>query len=637
MPLNDLNQELYDPNSKDIVNRTHEQSDYTPVVNKADQASPFDPNEQWKQPQKGMSPTQKRNVWIAVSLFFAVVFLVGGAMFYSWWMKNAFHQDRVVVSFEGPKEADSIQNVKYIIHYQNNNRVTLKNAEIQLSYSENFQPVDNLNLKFLSTSASKIFLGDIKPMTVGQIELKGVFYAPKDSPVFIKGELHFVPSNGTSELVMDDQIGVNITSAPVVMNVSAPQQVVDGDTLEYAIDYKNLDTKNLPNVQVRIDFPDGFQMVSSLPRPSEKDSYWYVGGLDANQGGKINIQGKMNGNTNDAKNTIISLGSLDQDGNFIVYNKQEINMRLVAPVLAITQKISDKIDNIVKPGELLKYVISYQNKSEIGMRDSIITVDINSSILDFSKITVDNKGFYDAAKGTITWKAADLPSLAIIAPGTGGNVSFTVPIKAIIPVVGKTDKNFVISSLAKIDSPDIPTPINSNKIIGSNKLELKLASKVLFDTTGFFNDSKIKNSGAMPMVVGSETTFTMHWQVTNISNDISKVNVTSALPSGVRWTGQIYPANEKITYNERTNQIVWDAGDILAGTGLLTPPREVAFQVGITPEINQAGSSVVLLTKSIFTAKDLFAGQDVILASDQKTTNLPEDPSVGYANGKVLK
>jgi len=90
---------------------------------------------------------------------------------------------------------------------------------------------------------------------------------------------------------------------------------------------------------------------------------------------------------------------------------------------------------------------------------------------------------------------------------------FSVPVKSTIPVESSQDKNFTVHLLRKIDSPDIPVPDGSDKIIGSNDLELKLASKVLFNVYGYYNDSKIKNSGPIPMQVGSPTTFTIHWSV----------------------------------------------------------------------------------------------------------------------------
>lgn len=636
MPLNDLNQELYNSHSDDIANRTHEQSSFEPTADSKKSLSPFEQDQHWNQPQNGLSTSQKRNLWIGFSIFLVILFTIGGVFFYQWWLKNAFHQDRVSISFEGPKEADSTQPLKYIIRYSNNNRVTLKNAEIQLSYPENFQPTDNLNLKYLSPSASKIFVGDIKPMSSGELELKGIFYAPKDFPVYLRSEMHFIPSNGTTDLSMDNQIGINITAAPVFLSVTAPQQVVDGDGLEYVIEYRNLDVRRISDVQIRVDFPQGFEISNAQPKASEKNSYWYVGNLEANQGGKINIQGRIKGGADEGKNITVSLGHIGGEEKFVVFNKQELTTRVVSPVLAVSQKLDGKDGNVIKAGELLKYTIAYQNTGIIGLRDAIVSVEVKGDVLDFSKISVE-KGAYDGAKNLIIWKASDVPELANINPKVGGAVHFTIPVKSIIPIESKLDKDFVISSIAKIDSPDIPTPIDSNKIIGSNKLELKLASKVIFDTKGYYTDAKITNSGPIPLETGKETTFTIHWQIINVSNDIAGANIVSALPSGVRWTGKIYPSDEKISYNPRTNQLVWNAGEILAGVGVLDLPREIAFQVGVTPQVNQMGNPIDLLNKSIFTAKDSFVGQDIALEGDKKNTMLYEDPTVGFANGKVTK
>jgi hypothetical protein len=115
------------------------------------------------------------------------------------------------------------------------------------------------------------------------------------------------------------------------------------------------------------------------------------------------------------------------------------------------------------------------------------------------------------------------------------------------------------------------------------------------------------------------------------------VKVVSSLPSGLRWTGNVYPKNEKIVYNERTNQIIWDVGDVAAGVGILDPVREVEFQVGVTPQANQVGEPVVLINKSNLTAKDNFTNEDVSLTSEQRNSELPEDSTVGYTNGKVAK
>jgi hypothetical protein len=381
-------------------------------------------------------------------------------------------------------------------------------------------------------------------------------------------------------------------------------------------------------------------MESAEPLASEKDSYWYIGNLENNQGGKIVIKGRLSGNNNASKAVIAQIGQAGSDGNFIVFSKQEANTQIVSPVLAISQTLDgrDGSDKVIRAGDVLKYTISYQNTGDVGLRDAIVTAEVKGKILDFSRLET-NKGSYSSETGIITWKASDVPSLANIAAQGVGKISFSVPVKSIIPVENNLDKNFIVSSIAKIDSPDIPTPLDSNKVIGSNKLELRLASKVLFDTRAYYNDANMKNSGPIPMESGTETTFTVHWAVTNISNDLSETKIVSTLPSGVRWIGTVYPAEakEKISYDERTNQVVWDAGTVSAGVGIISAPQEIEFQVGVTPQTNQIGQALTLVNKSTLTAKDSFANINITADSVAKNTQLSEDPMVGYANGKVAK
>lgn len=636
MSLQELNKDLYKENGELVTGRTHEQSQYDPSISMQQTASPFDKEESWNKPQKGLSPKGKKVLWISIAVFLLIALIPGGFLGYKWWLKNAFHQDRVVVSFEGPKEADSTQLTKYIIHYKNENRVTLKNAEIKLSYAENFQPTDNLNLKSLGPTASKFFIGDIKPMSEGTVELKGIFYAPKDFPVYLRASLDFTPSNGGKVLSMENQIGVNITAAPVLLSASAPNNASDGDSVVYVIDYKNLDIRQMNNIQIKIDFPSGFEFKEAVPTASEKNSIWYLGNLESYQAGKITIKGKLKGNEGEAKDVVISLGHVGNDGKFIAYSKQELSTHMVMPVLAIRQYLDGKTDGIVSAGEVLKYVVEFKNTGSLGLRDAIVTAKVEGKMLDFSKIDVEG-GSYNGETNTITWKASDVPALSIINPKGGGQVRFFLPIKSIIPIENKLDKNFVIVSEAKIDSPDIPTPVDSNKIIGTSQLELKLASKVLFDTKAYYNDLVVKNTGPIPMITGQETTFSVHWLVSTVSNDIKGGRVVSSLPSGIRWVGKVIPEGEKISYNPRSNQIIWEVGDVESGRGILDRPREVIFQVGVKPQVNQVGQHVILLNKSSFSATDDFVLREIALEGEKKDTQLYEDPTVGSTNGKVAK
>ncbi|MEI8344205.1 MAG: hypothetical protein WCF93_04610 [Candidatus Moraniibacteriota bacterium] len=636
MPLEDMNKDLYSFNKEKDSFHPHEKSQYDPTYGGVPVVSPFDEKVQWEKARRQLNPFQKRILRIALAVLFLIILIVGSFVYSTWWQNNAFHQDRVAISFEGPSSADSTQTVKYIIHYKNDNQVTLNNSEIILSYSENFQPINNLNLKFLNSTSSRIFIGNIKPKSEGSVEVTGIFYAPKDAPVYLRGAINFVPSNGKKQLSMETQTSVNITTAPVILDVSAPAQVMDGDRLEYVIDYKNLDLRRLSNVQIRVDFPEGFQMSDSQPTPSQNGSYWTIGDLDSTQGGKIRISGMMHGTDGQSKKITVSLGQLEDNGQLALFNKREMSMQIVLPILTVGQSLDNSVSDVVNAGDVLKYTVTYHNSSTVALRNAIVAVELQGKVLDFSEIKVEN-GSFDGLKNTITWKASDLPALISINPNDTGKLHFSIPVKSIIPVESSNDKNFVIKTIAQIDSPDIPTPINANKIIGRNTLQLKLASKVILSTLGFFTDVQIKNYGLIPIRVGKETLFAIHWSLVNISNDMVNTRVVSSLPSGTRWTGVTYPSNEKVSYNPQANQLIWDAGNIAAGTGTILPPREVEFQVGVTPQENQVDQAVKLINNSIFTGSDAFTGKDVIVENPEKNTQLREDPTVGYLGGKAVK
>ncbi len=636
MSLDNLNKDLYDSSEGSDSFHPHERNQYDPTLGGVS-GSPFDEKMDWEKNRKQLNPYQKRVLKISLAILAVVVLVVGGFVFSAWWQKNAFHQDRVAISFEGPKEADSNNIVKYLIHYKNSNPIKLNNAEIQLSYAENFQPIDNVNVKYLNSTNSRIFIGDIPAGGEGVVEIKGIFYAPKDFPVYLHGSIHYVPSNGKTQFAMDAQTSVNITTAPVILDVSAPAQAVDGDKIEYVIDYKNLDLRSLSNVEITVQFPESFQLSEAVPEPSQDNVHWVIGDLESNQGGKIRIKGILRGGNDENKPIVVSMGKLGTDGQLAIYNKRETSTKIISPILTVTQELNGAGgNNIIKAGDILRYTIKYHNTGTVGLRNAIVTAEIQSKILDFSKVTVE-KGFFDGSKNIITWKASDIPALANINPNESGQLNFSVPVKVVIPVVTSSDKNFTVATIAKIDSPDIPVPTGASKIIGSNSLELKLASKVILETKGFYNDAQIKNTGPIPLQVNNETLFAVHWSLANISNDLAEVKVVSSLPSGVRWTGLTYPQNEYVTYDTRTNQLIWSIGNLPAGTGLILPAREIEFQVGITPQINQVGLLLNLLNEATLTGTDTFTGKSITIESAVKNTQLTEDPVMGSEGGKVVE
>ena len=110
----------------------------------------------------------------------------------------------------------------------------------------------------------------------------------------------------------------------------------------------------------------------------------------------------------------------------------------------------------------------------------------------------------------------------------------------------------------------------------------------------------------------------------------------AVLPEGVSWLNKKAGAGAAtLEYNERSGELVWNAGDVAAGTGMLLDPYEVAFQVGLTPSANKINTTVPLLSESTLTAKDAFTGADILVTVPGLRTDLPDDPNIGLTRSRV--
>jgi len=587
--------------------------------------------DEWKPEKTFFGIEQKKAVKmgvISVVVMAVVVFVVFGIVAY----KNAsFSESRVVLSIDGTKESPSGKLLTYEISYSNNNRASLTGAVLRVNYPEGFKPGENSNFKTEGQTSGVFALGDIVGKANGKVILTGNAYSPRGTLMYFKTELAYTPSNLNSQFVSKAQLGVNINSSPVDIEIMAPQELSSGDSLDYEIKYMNTGAEDFNNIKIKIDYPDNFVFSRGNPATSEGNNIWYIGHLEAGQAGKIIASGKLAGNRDEIKNVSAFIGTSER-GQFVGYNEGKTATKIIASPIVISQTVNGVNELIAKVGDTLRYVVSYKNESAFGLRDVIITSRIDSPILDYGSLNLQQQGAFDQNNKLITWKGADSPSLKFLGPGQSGEVVFSIKVKDVIPVDTGNGKNFVVSSLVKIDSLDIPEPIQSNKVISGNTLDIKLSSKIFVDVKGFYNDTVIPNSGPIPPKVGQSTTYTIHWKAYNVSNNIANAQIAAELPTGVTMTGKMEPDDGKLTYNARNNSMLWDIGNMDIGTGILNAPKEVSFQVQITPAQNQIESIVDLVGPTIFSAKDLFTNSDVSFTADKKTTGLFEDPGIktGY-------
>jgi len=83
--------------------------------------------------------------------------------------------------------------------------------------------------------------------------------------------------------------------------------------------------------------------------------------------------------------------------------------------------------------------------------------------------------------------------------------------------------------------------------------------------------------------------------------------------------------------------ITWRAGNVAAGAGVSRSSPVLAFRIGFTPAVNQAGQSPALVRNIEASAIDTFTNEQVLIRGDELTTELRSDALTSEKDWKVVE
>jgi hypothetical protein len=147
----------------------------------------------------------------------------------------------------------------------------------------------------------------------------------------------------------------------------------------------------------------------------------------------------------------------------------------------------------------------------------------------------------------------------------------------------------------------------------------------------------LPNTGPIPPIVGQTTTFTIHWDVTNSSNDVDDIKVEAVLPSYVEWVNKYKPASAILHYDILTRKLTWDIGKLSSGTGILSPAKNIIFQLALTPSATQLNQVVELLKATTISGVDVYTSTVLKFTDKAATSDCPDDLTMSWDKGRVGK
>ncbi|MFH1460910.1 MAG: isopeptide-forming domain-containing fimbrial protein [Patescibacteria group bacterium] len=577
--------------------------------------------------KKRMSPEQKKKLKI-IGISAGVIFLIViGFLF--WRGLTSFDTEEVRLEINGPEKVVSGEEIEYTVKYQNNTRLALEGIKLIFHFPENSIPSQGDNL------VQTIDLPNLGSGQKQETKLLARIIGLKGEEKKAWVELSYQLADLSSRYSNKTEFSSQIISVPLVLDFDLPEQLVNGQSFDFSLRYLNQAQVSFDNLRVKIEYPSGFVFESASPEALENDKVWSLDNLMAGEQGKIFIRGRIEGEEDEAKSFKAQLG-LWQDSGFSLVTETASALRISSSPLLVSQKVNNSTSYSAQVGEQLKYQIDYENTTDIGINNVIIISQLESRALDLTSLELGQASF-DGTSQTLTWNASNLTALKYLGPHQKGQISFSVKIKNSLSVNSYNDKNFEVINTVKIDSSEKPLALEEIEIAGESQSITKIISPLSLQAKGYYYDDLISNSGPVPPKVGQTTTYTIKWQLVNVSNDLSNVKVQASLPPHAKWMNKVSPVSADLNYNSQTGQLIWQIGNLSAATGVLLPVKEVAFQVAITPSLAHLGSAMELIGQSQITGQDDFVGLELSKTDSLIDTRLPDDPLIDSNQGQVIE
>lgn len=570
---------------------------------------------------------------LVVLAIFLLLVAVGAII----WGRNSFSKSKVELGIEISKDVASGKEVTVTVNYINKNRVNLYDANLIIYY-----PAGTFSSDGEEVFREQRLLGTILRKSEGKEEFKIRFIGEKEDIKNLTTKLNYQPQNINSRFENETSLRAEINEVLIKINIEGAEKIISGQEISYLVECENKTKEGLSDLEIRLTYSDDFELEEAEPKPEDEiDNIWRVDSLGPGEKKEIKLRGTMVGNEGEGKVLGVLIGK-KKNGVFLQYSKSEFITKISPSPLLLMLKIKGITDECnVNPGKRLEYNLEFRNNTDVALEELILKAYLSNSVFDFKTIALGNVGSFDSRENVVTWGGGEVAKLNLLEPNESGEISFSIQLKQSMPVFSLNDKNFRATLRGELETLTVPTELSVSELKIENRVTCKINSQLGLNSKIYYYEpnQSIINIGPIPPKVDKLTTYTVHWQITNSSNDLQSVKVSTVLPQGINWSDYYINgvSGTELFYNERTKEIVWDVGDVPAGTGTIRPLYELIFQIGLRPSINQVNQMPTLLYKSSIEGKDTFTSEILQDFTQEKTTFLRDDPKIEANQARVVE
>ncbi|PIX62671.1 hypothetical protein CO057_01600 [Candidatus Uhrbacteria bacterium CG_4_9_14_0_2_um_filter_41_50] len=524
------------------------------------------------------------------------------------------HDESFALAIEMNKELVSGQKTSIDIVYSNPTTVPIAALQIDVNLPSSFK-IENTSQS--PTDAEKLIwdIGELAGLSDNKITIDGVWIAevPSETPVQVYA--NFRPANFNADFKDIDVKYVTTISSALSTTVTGAEEASPGDTVTYEIKIENTSEQILENILVKLDLPDGFYLEESEPAVEAGVSpEWTVASLEAAGTSTITFSGSFAADIEGFQyfdvDTAIATEQRD-----LVQNEVQAYTDVLASDFSVQLVANGSSDSTaVELGSNLRLSLAYENTGaeeidgvslllDFQAEDSI-PINWNNASLDGGVITRDG----------IVWSASTLGEIPVSERKT---LNLTFPIDNSLGV-GDTDSFTIIAEASGAHGI-----VKSSPIIVSVNSEAELEATIRY----YDDEGNVLGNGPLPPAVGETTTYRVYWTINNSVHNLENIKVTATLPPHVDWFNQTDSDLGSFSYESSSKTITWNITNISTDVAKIS----ANFAISATPDIDDIGSFIKMISSSSLSAKDSETGETLTDSVDSLSTDLEADE---FATGK---
>lgn len=582
-----------------------------------------------KKPRTKLPKSLFKKFFIAAVIFFigavtvAILSLVGSS--------TTVSKDLISMEILAQPLVDGGEQLELQVRIQNFNEQILELPDLILSYEKDSYIAGNE--VFLRRS-----LDDIPKTGRTSEEFNITLFGQEGDIRNIRATLEYRIEGSSSIFVKETDHEVIIRSTPTKLAIKAPDTLTKNQEITFDFNLASNSIDPVSNGLLRVEYPDGFEFISSNIDPNYSNNIWEFSSLDE-IGETISVTGRLSALEGQGQSVRAFFGKQNATARKeleTIFNTTLHTVNIERPFIETVMEINGKDDSVVavRSGGEIRGAVEFTNKLDERLKDISLVLHLDGTLYD-PKTVLSFDGFYDSNASTITWNQGVSDNFAFLESGQSGTLSFTIKVPDLIDGID-IDPSLILSL-------DIGAVQNDGTVLSAktvSRTEVRANSDIQVVAGVTYHSGAFTNVGSMPPRVGSETQYTVNLNLINSSNDVKDAKLRTFLPSYVKWLGEISPSGERsnISYNPATREVIWSLDELKKGLGVgSTSPREASFQVSVLPSISQLGRAPDLTTDIVLLGTDSFTDVELSFTKRPLTTRLVNDISNVGQDGKVVE